>query len=64
MNSYDWEAENKRLRDGLSEVLDMYSTYQHLDAILSSVGGKFELDMLAEFWAAIKKAALAAKEKP
>jgi len=35
-----------------------------MDAILSRVGGTFELSILAPFWSAIKKAALAAKEKP
>ena len=61
-NKNPLETENERLRDGLSEVLDVYSTYQHMDPILSQTGGTFELDMLKPFWAAIKKAALAAKE--
>ena len=62
MNSHELETENERLRDGLSEALDVYLTYQHMDAILSRVGGTFELSILAPFWSAIKKAALAAKE--
>jgi len=62
MNSHELETENERLRAALSEVLDVFATYQHLDPILSQTGGTFELDMLKPFWAAIKKAALAAKE--
>jgi len=60
------EAENKRLRAALSEVQDVYSTFQHMDAALSKTqwetGGTFERDMLVKFWATIKAAALAAKE--
>jgi hypothetical protein len=54
------DAEIKQLRAGLAEVLDVYSTYQHLDAILSKTGGRLN-NMLAKFWSAIKKAAVAAK---